>query len=105
MEVIYYNEKVKGFIRSLDAISASRTRKTIGLLEEYGNLIGMPDSKSLGGGLFELRTLGKKKVRILYIFHNGKVCIIHGFIKKAWKIDVKDIKYARRVQKEINKLA
>jgi phage-related protein len=61
----------------------------------------MPDSKSLGKGLFELRTLGKNQIRILYIFHDNKVYIIHGFIKKAWKISIKDISYARRIQNEV----
>lgn len=46
--------------------------RSVDLLEEHGNLLDIPDSKSLGKGLFELRTQGKVKVRILYIFHNKK---------------------------------
>ena len=65
----------------------------------------MPDSKSLGKGLFELRTQGRIKVRMLYMFHNNKAYLIHGFVKKAWKISLKDNKYARRIQKEVIELA
>lgn len=71
----------------------------------WNDLLGMPDSKSLGKGLFELRTIGKKQVRILYIFHNNKAYIVHGFIKKAWRISLNDISYARRIQKEVVGLA
>ena len=105
MEIIYWNEKVQEFINGLDKITSSRVKKTINSLEKFGYLLGMPDSKSLGKGLFELRTLGKNQIRILYVFYNNKVYIIHGFIKKAWRISLKDISYARRIQKEVVELA
>ena len=101
MEVVYWNEKVERFINDLDTETTFRVEKTIYALETYGHLIGMPDSKSLGGGLFELRTLGKKQVRIIYIFHLNKAYIIHGFIKKSWRIGLHDIRYARQIQKEL----
>lgn len=104
MEIIYWNQKVTRFINSLDKITISRVIRSVDLLEEYGNLLDMPDSKSLGKGLFELRTQGKVKVRILYIFHNKKAFIIHGFVKKMWKINLKDINYAKQIQKEIIRL-
>ncbi len=55
--------------------------------------------------MFELRTQGKIKVRILYIFHRTKAYLIHGFVKKASKMSIKDIVYARGIQKEIVALA
>ncbi len=105
MEIIYWNEKVEKFIKDLDRITSSRALNLLNLLQEYGHLLDMPDSKSLSKGLFELRTQGKIKVRILYIFHKNRAYVIHGFIKKAWKISSKDIDYARRVQKEVVELA
>ena len=105
MEIIFWNEKVDKFINNLDDLAISRVRHCLRLLKEYGHLLDMPDSKGLGKGLFELRTQGKMKVRILYIFHNNRAYVIHGFIKKAWKISLKDIDYARRIQKEVMELA
>ena len=105
MEIIYCNEKIKDFIKNLDQITSSRVRNSILLLSIHGHLLDMPDSKSLGKGLFELRTQGKIKVRLLYIFYNNKAYILHGFIKKAWKINIRDIRYAREIQKEIIKFA
>lgn len=105
MEVIYWNEKVEKFINNLDRVTSSRVRNTIYLLEEHGNLLDMPDSKSLGKGMFELRTQGKIKVRILYIFCKSRAYLVHGFIKKASKINTKDIIYAGRIQREVINLA
>ena len=105
MEIIFWNPKVDEFIKELDRITISRVIKLIRALEKYGHLLDMPDSKSLGKGLFELRTQGKRKVRILYIFHINRAYIVHGFVKKAWKINIRDMVYARRVQKQIVELA
>jgi phage-related protein len=101
MEIIYWNEKIEKFIIALDHVTATRVVRTIDLLGEHGHLLSMPDSKSLGKGLFELRTQGKVKVRILYIFHKNKAFLVHGFVKKMWKINPRDIEYARKIQKEI----
>lgn len=104
MEIVYWSEKITKFISDLDMITATRVRKTISFLEQFGYLLGILDSKSLGKGLFELRTLGRKHVRILYVFHANKIYIVHGFIKKTWKISSKDIEYVRNIQKEIEDL-
>src|SRR3989338_2567823 len=101
MEVIYWNEKVERFITDLDDETAVRVDRTIEVLERVGHLITMPDSKSLGKGLFELRIQGKKQVRILYIFKNNKAYVIHGFIKKTGKIRSGDMEYSRRIQREV----
>lgn len=105
MEIVFWNEKIDKFINSLDDLTVSRVRHCLRLLGEHGHLLDMPDSKSLGKGLFELRTQGKIKVRILYIFYKDRVYLVHGFVKKAWKINIRDIMYARKIQKEIIALA
>jgi len=105
MEVVIWSKRVSEFIYSLDLEVSKKTMKLIALLEEHGHLIDMPDSKSLGKGLFELRLQGKLKVRILYVFKNNKACIIHAFIKKTWEIPYKDMQYARQIQKEIINIA
>ena len=105
MEIISWNEKIEKFIKDLDIDVSTRVGRTLRTLEILGHLIEMPDSKSLGKGLFELRIQGKIQVRILYMFKDNKAYILHGFIKKTWKISRKDIGYGRRLQKEVNELA
>ena len=101
MEVIYWNEKIEKFIKNLDNETSMRVDRTIGILERIGHLIQMPDSKSLGKGLFELRIHGKRQVLIVYLFKNDKAYVVHGFVKKTGTITRGDIEYARRVQKEV----
>lgn len=72
MEVIYWSKRLQEFVRSLDDQTSMRVDRTIQILADLGHLIEMTDSKSLGGGLFELRTQGRKRVRIIYLFKNGK---------------------------------
>ena len=104
MEIVYWNDKVQRLIKDLDKSTTSRVGNVINLLTLHGNLLDMPDSKSLGHGLFELRTHGKPQIRILYIFHNDKAYIVHGFIKKTWKIQFRDLRYARKIQDQIRQL-
>lgn len=97
MEINYYNETVKQFIDSLELDSKKQVVKNLELLEEYGYKIGLPHSKSLGNGLFELRCIGSG-VRFIYIFNNGKVVILNGFTKKTNKIARKAMDVAKKRQ-------
>ena len=105
MEVVYWNNKIERFIKSLGNETSMRVIRTIGVLERVGYLIEMPDSKSLGRGLFELRIHGKRQVRIIYLFKGNKAYILHGFVKKTGAISRRDMDYARRIQKEVMTLA
>jgi phage-related protein len=99
MELIFSHSKIDAFISQLDNATASRVYKILSKLENCGNEIRMPDSKSLGGGLFELRVLGAKQIRILYVFHNKQGLILHIFEKKTWLIPKREIEYARNILK------
>lgn len=59
-EVIFYELEngsipVIDFIKKLDIKMRTKLLRTIELLENNGNRLGMPHSKSLEDGLFELR--------------------------------------------------
>ncbi|PIR40228.1 MAG: hypothetical protein COV33_00850 [Candidatus Zambryskibacteria bacterium CG10_big_fil_rev_8_21_14_0_10_34_34] len=56
----------------------------------------MPYSKPLGKKLFELRIVGEIHVRFIYVFHDNKAWILHGFAKKTDKIPKKEIDYAHK---------
>lgn len=68
MKVIYATDKIEDFINSQNKETNARIKNLINLLQTEENLLDMPDSKSLGNGMFELRLQGKIKIRILYIF-------------------------------------
>ncbi|MEX0621675.1 MAG: type II toxin-antitoxin system RelE/ParE family toxin [Candidatus Woykebacteria bacterium] len=85
---------VEELIASLDKSTIAKTIHIIDLLEKYGNQLGMPHSKKLTSGLYELRVRGKQEVRILYSFIRKDIYLLHGFIKKQQKTPRKEIDIA-----------
>ena len=55
-----------------------------------------PLSKALGGGLFELRHVGKLNTRVLWFFVKGRrIIAIHGIRNKGQSIAIRDLNTAR----------
>lgn len=65
---------------------------------QYGPNLGLPYTRALGGGLFEIRAKGIEGIgRALYcVTSTRRVVVLHGFIKKTQKIPRKDLDIARR---------
>ena len=90
------------FITSQPKKMEIKITKVISLLEEFGNNLGMPYSKHLDDGIFELRiSQGNDATRLLYFFVVGKrVIITHGFNKDTQKTPKKEIKKAKKYRSE-----
>jgi phage-related protein len=55
-----------------------------------------PLSKPLGGGLFELRHVGKLNTRVLWFFVKGRrIIAVHGIRNKGQAIPTRDLDLAR----------
>ena len=55
-----------------------------------------PLSKALGGGLFELRHVGKLNTRVLWFFAQGRrIVAVHGIRNKGQAIPVRGLETAR----------
>ncbi|MCZ7624649.1 MAG: hypothetical protein C3F12_02910 [Candidatus Methylomirabilota bacterium] len=55
-----------------------------------------PLSKPLGGGLFELRHVGKLNTRVLWFFMKGRrIVAVHGIRTKGQSIPVRDLTIGR----------
>jgi phage-related protein len=83
-------EPVRDWIKSLSADD----RKVIGAdiqTVEFGWPIGMPLCKSLGGGLWEVRS---------NITDGRNLIIVNGFVKKTRKTPEAEIELARKRKKE-----
>ncbi len=83
MNIRFVDDAIDRFIHSLEAETIAKVLRMIDLLERFGHELGMPHSKSIGKGIFELRIRGVQEVRLLYCFHNGDAVLLHGFVKKS----------------------
>lgn len=89
-----FDDTVDDFIIRLEKPTGTKVGRHIDLLEQFGNQLRMPYSKSLGNHLFELRIKGQQEVRIFYTFHENKAVLLHGFIKKTQKTPAREIETA-----------
>jgi phage-related protein len=98
------HEPVREWLKELDPDE----RKAIGtdllrVQEQWP--IGMPvrKSKSLGKGLWEVRTglPSNRTARVLSFVHERRIGVVHGFIKKTQKTPVADLELARKRMKEM----
>lgn len=63
---------------------------------EFGWPIGMPTSRPMGQGLFEVRSsLPNRIARVLFCITDGKMVLLHGFIKKDQQTPAADLQVAR----------
>lgn len=81
-------------------------RKTVGddiRTAEFGWPVGMPLCRKMAGadGLWEIRTKlsGGRIGRVLFCVHDGRMVLLHGFIKKAQKTPLNELDTATRRMK------
>lgn len=72
-------------------------------LVEKGWPLGMPLCRSLGDGLFEVRSNlpNGRAARVIFFIKDGKMGILHGFIKKTQQTPQADIELAKKRKKEM----
>lgn len=70
---------------------------------EHGANLGLPYTKALGGGLFEIRAKGHEGIgRAFFCTLLGqRIIILHGFIKKTDKTPKHELDIAKQRLKEI----
>ena len=105
--VVFYrtahgSEPVVEWIRSLP----SEDRREIGTdlaTVQYGWPVGMPLCRPMGAGLWEVRSSlpSRRIARLLFFVGDGRIGVVHGFIKKTEKTPDDDLDLARRRMKEM----
>lgn len=107
LEVNFYcetngNEPVRKWLKSLEKEDRSIIGKDICTVQE-GWPLGMPLVRSLGSGLWEVRsTIPNGIARIIFVMRDGIMILLHGFIKKTQKTPPGDIDIAKRRAKNLN---
>ena len=72
---------------------------------EFGWPVGLPVCRSLGDGLWEVRSrLNNRIARVIFYISDGSMWLLHGFIKKQQKTPTAALDIARKRKKEIQKI-
>ena len=81
----YFNNQVQQSVLALSPTLLSQYLRKVELMERFGADLGMPHTRALGKGLFELRLKGKEGIaRIFYCQVIGKrIVMLHCFRKKT----------------------
>jgi phage-related protein len=102
-DVDYYSQRVLDEITAWPVGILADYTRLVELLIEFGPDVRMPHSRTMGGGLLELRPRGREGIgRALYCFVLGnRVVVLHAFIKTTKATPNRDLEVARRRMKEV----
>lgn len=99
----FFDEDVRQAVLTWPAgINASFTRIALRMVEHGANL-GLPYTRAMGGGLFEIRAKGQEGIgRAFFCTLVGqRIVILHSFIKKTDKTPKRELDIAKQRMKEI----
>jgi phage-related protein len=103
--ITFYSETIEAEILALPAGFLARYLRYSDRMEVYGPDLGMPHTRAMGEGLFELHLKSTEGIaRIFYCtLVKKRIVILHQFIKKTNKTPLKELTVAKKRMKEIKK--
>jgi phage-related protein len=104
-KITYPTEAIESFVLGLPAGLLARYLRLTDMMLKFGAHLGMPHTRAMSNGLFELRIKGKEGVaRVFYCTLVGqRIVMLHGFVKKSEKTPPKELKRAREQLAEVRK--
>src|SRR5208283_2155400 len=101
--IAYYSEIVEADVLALPAGLLARYLRCAERMEVYGPDLGMPHTRAMGDGLFELRLKAAEGIaRVFYCTVVGRnIVMLHQFIKKSGKTPRSALEIARKRMKEV----
>ena len=102
-KVTFYSARVEAEINALPAGFVARFVRYAERMEIYGPNLGMPHTRPMGDGLFELRLKAAEGIaRVLFCtLVERQIVMLHQFVKKTEKTPKGELKIARDRMKEI----
>lgn len=101
--VTFYDTDVESEFLDLPTGLLARFVRYAERMEDHGPNLGMPHTRAMGDGLFELRLkAGEGIARVFYCtIVDRRIVMLHHFVKKSPKTPRKELETARRRLKEI----
>lgn len=103
--IAYHTPAVEAFVLSLPDGLLARYLRLTDMMLEFGANLGMPHTRAMSDGLFELRIKSKEGIaRVFYCtLVSQRIVMLHGFVKKSEKTPPKELKVARSLLAEVKK--
>ncbi|MBK5256971.1 MAG: type II toxin-antitoxin system RelE/ParE family toxin [Vicinamibacteria bacterium] len=100
--VTFYSRRVEDDILALPAGLVARFLRYAERMEAFGPDLGMPHTRAMGGGLFELRVKAAEGIaRVFYCTAvDRRIVFLHQFVKKTGKTPSRELLIARQRMKE-----
>ena len=102
-EIHYFHEDVQAAIVAFPAGIQARYIHLTQRMVIFGPYLGMPHTRAMGKGLFELRMKSKEGIgRVFFCTRSGqRIMMLHAFIKKSAKTPPKELEIARARLQEV----
>ncbi|MCK9363753.1 MAG: type II toxin-antitoxin system RelE/ParE family toxin [Syntrophales bacterium] len=101
--ITYFSESVQHEILAMPAGFLGWYLRYSDRMEVFGPGLGLPHTRAMGEGLFELRLKSAEGIaRVFYCTMIGKkIVVLHQFIKKTDKTPPRELETARRRMREV----
>jgi len=103
MEGRVFSRRLEAEILALPAGLVARFLKYAERMAVYGPDLGMPHTRAMGEGLFELRLKAAEGIgRVFYCtIIDRQIVMLHQFVKKTEKTPARELDIARKRMKEL----
>ncbi len=104
-KITYYNQSVKDDAHHLPLSIKAKYEAILDKMIEHGPHIGLPFTKAMGKGLFEIRAKGQEGIArgFFCTISNNTIVILHVFIKKTEATPKKELELGIKRMKEVKK--
>ena len=101
-DIKYHDEKVQLAVLALPSGLLARYLHLSDQMLQFGPDLGMPHTRAMGEGLFEIRLKSREGIgRVFYCtLVKRKIVMLHQFVKKTDKTPPKELAVARKRLKE-----
>jgi phage-related protein len=103
--ISYYNESARQAIDAWPVGSRAIYARITERMKVFGPNLGMPYTRAMGEGLFEIRAKGREGVgRAFFCTIVGQeIMVLHAFIKKTARTPRRELEIARRRLREVRR--
>ena len=101
-EIKYHDDKLQDAVLALPVGLLARYLHLTDRMAEYGPDLGMPHTRAMGSGLFEVRLKSQEGIgRVFYCTLVGRrIVVLHHFVKTTDKTPPREVAVARKRMKE-----